>query len=239
MTVEQWISLSASIGACLSAIAALFAVKLSSKHSSASYKPELVISRKSFYSAITTSMPKEWSEMDVSESNESYRRNSFTIPLSNVGLGAAKQIEVNWSFPIDSTVKSINTITQKNHIPSYFKYENEILSFETEGDNKSVSMWVNQKSNKLDFVLPSSVETTPTELLLPPAYSELISAWIYFHFKSDKKEQFPEFPMIKAKVTFFDIGGKKHTCKFEISSKIVIVANDGSKFQGYIESKNA
>ncbi|NNN82395.1 hypothetical protein [Vibrio sp. 11-4(1)] len=240
MTIDQWVSISASIGACLSAIAALFAVKLSSKHSRASYKPELVISKKPFKSSATSSdAPTDWLEIDDEENSDTHKRSYFSLPLSNVGLGAAKQIEVNWSFPIESMVKSVNKITQENHIQAYFKYDNGMLSYDTESGKKSVSVWRNQKESKLDFVLPSSVESNSSELFLPPAYIQLVSAVIYFYFQNDRKEQFPDLPNIQAKVSYFDIGGKKHTCKFELSTEIAMITGNGSEFQGYIESKNA
>ncbi len=49
MSIDQVIALSASIGGYMSAIAALLAVKQSTKQREASYKPELTINAHPYY----------------------------------------------------------------------------------------------------------------------------------------------------------------------------------------------
>ena len=215
MSIDQGISLAASIGACLSAIAAFFAVHLSSKHSKASYKPELVIARTRFKSIANGGIPCEWINESAIEDEDSHNM-MFSVPLRNVGLGAAKEVVINWSFSIEELVSKVNILAQKSLIPAYFEYGNEILSLESESGGGHTSIWKNQQNQTVDFVLPAPVDQVPYKLALPLAYTQLVSALIYFAAKSDSLESFPDIPPLKASLSYFDIGGSKHENKFLI-----------------------
>ena len=45
----------------------------------------------------------------------------FSLPIRNVGLGAAKEVTLKWSFPIEELVSNINKMAQKSLIPAYFE----------------------------------------------------------------------------------------------------------------------
>ena len=145
MTVDQVIALGASIGACMSAIAAFFAVRQSSIHSKASYKPELVIARSRFECESEVSIPYEWKTPD-SENKEIDFMKLYSVPLHNVGLGAAKEVSIKWSFPIDQMVSSVNEIAQKSLISAYFEFKNGLLSFKSEKMPENTSIWKNQQN---------------------------------------------------------------------------------------------
>jgi hypothetical protein len=214
MTIDQGISLAASIGACFSAVAAFFAVRLSSQHSKASYKPELVISQADFKCSSDKSIPSEWARVNPEHIEENANVGFFAMPLSNVGLGAAKQISIVWSFAIEDVITQINEITKESLIPAYFEYKQGMLSFNSEDMGKSVSMWDNQKSNSIDFVLPAPVDKLPTKLVIPLAFTQLTSALICFSSQNENFKNFPDMPELNAEMSYFDIGGTKHTSKF-------------------------
>lgn len=238
MTIDQGISLAASIGACLSALAAFFAVHLASKHSKASYKPELVIARTRFKSIASGGIPCEWLSEPENE-DENTPQMMFSVPLRNVGLGAAKEVDINWSFPIEELVSTVNELAQKSLIPAYFDYNNGVLSLKAESGSGHTSIWKNQQNQTVDFVLPAPVDQVPYKLVLPLAYTQLVSALVYFSAKSDSFESFPEIPSLHASLSYFDIGGAKHKNNFAIESNINMIMNKGEEFQGYVESKNA
>lgn len=241
MTIDQTISLAASIGACLSAIAAFLAVRQVSKQRESSYKPELVLSRTVFECSSNPlskgEIPDTWVPRKDNEEESNFLR-SFSMPLRNVGLGAAKGIKVTWSFPIESVVATVNEITQKSLIPAYFEYEHEILSLKSEELGGSTSMWGNQKKSNIDFVLPSPMDSSPIELVLPNAYIQIISALIHFSAKSGNFESFPDIPPLNLDIEFNDIGGGEHRSKFSISTELISVSGKGEAFHGYVESQN-
>lgn len=241
MTIDQVISLAASIGACLSAIAAFLAVRQVSKQRESSYKPELVLSKTMFECSPNPrskeQIPSAWTPKTNKEEELSLHR-SFSMPLRNVGLGAAKSIKVNWSFPIEDVVATVNEIAQKSLVPAYFEYQNEMLSLKSEAMGGSVSAWRNQKNQNIDFVLPAPVDTVPIELVLPHAYIELVSALIHFSARSENFEHLEDIPSLNLDLEFVDIGGGHHKSEFSISTQIISVTGKGEAFQGYVESRN-
>lgn len=182
-------------------------------------------------------IPDAWIPKTKPEEESNLMR-LFSMPLRNVGLGAAKSIKVTWSFPIDSVVSTVNEIAQKSLVPAYFEYENEMLSLKSEVMGTSVSAWRNQKNQNIDFVLPAPVDTAPIELALPHSYIQLVSALIHFAARSENFDHLEHLPSLNLDIDFIDIGGGQHKSKFSISTEIVSVTGKGGAFQGYAESRN-
>jgi hypothetical protein len=241
MSIDQVISLAASIGACLSAIAAFLAVKQVSKQRESSYKPELVLAKTAFDCLSNPlsqgEIPDTWLIRRGNEEEKNYLQ-SFSMPLRNVGLGAAKSVKVSWSFPMENVVSNVNELAQKSLVPAYFEYENGMLSLKSDELGCSTSMWKNQKKENIDFVLPAQIDNSPVELQLPHAYIQIVSALVYFSVKSESIKSFPEIPALNVGIEFNDIGGSKHSAQFSISTHISFVTGEGKAFGGYVDSEH-
>lgn len=243
MTVDQLVAMAASIGACMSAIAAFLTVRQISKQREASYRPELAISRTEFQCIPDPLGNKKIPDTWIVKNDETIEQKidflkSFSVPLRNVGLGAAKDINIEWSFPVEQLTSTVNKLAQKALIPAYFEYKNKSLEFKSDSLGASMSMWGNQQKNKIDFVLPAPIDLVPVELILPHAYIQLISALIHFAAKSNDFNFLEEIPKLTIELNYLDIGGKKHNSKFFIKINISMIANKGDSFSGYIESSN-
>jgi hypothetical protein len=125
MTVDQGIALAASIGACLAAIATFLTVSQIAKQRSDSYRPEIVISPVLFEAKLG-SIPNDWRRWQsrfesVGDKNAVER---FSIPLVNIGLGSAKDVSIEWSFPIEDICEKLDSIANKVSTPLQFSYNN-------------------------------------------------------------------------------------------------------------------
>lgn len=242
MTIDQLVATGASIGACMSAIAAFLTVRQVSKQREASYRPELVISRTVFECGLNTasskSIPDNWMKKDIDQKDIDFLQ-SFTVPLRNVGLGAAKEVSVKWSFPIEELVANVNKLAQESLTPAYFEYKNEILSLKSDSLGASTSMWMNQQKATIDFVLPAPIDQTPVELVIPRAFIQLVSAFIHFSGKTDRFNHLEKIAILTVDLDYLDIGGKKHKSKFALNTTIIMVVNKGEAFSGQIESTNS
>jgi hypothetical protein len=241
MTIDQVIALSASIGAFMSAIAAFLAVNQNTKHREASYKPELAITRTTFTASKNPISKSSFADFWVEDNSESDKENvylllSLSIPLRNVGLGAAKEVNLNWSFAIEQLVSDINEKAQKSLMPAYFKYEDEVLALKSDQLDAATSMWGNQKQVVVDYVLPASTDLEGVRVNVPHAYMELVSALIYFSTKEEGRS-FSDMPVLEAQLDFYDIGGVKHTASFSIELILIAIHGDGEGFHGYLQSK--
>jgi hypothetical protein len=172
------------------------------------------------------SLPNYWVERADDEEGDT-RLNSFSVPLRNIGLGAAKEVELNWSFPIEKVVFEVNNIAQRTLMPAYFKYENEILSLNSEELSASFSMWRNQKHDFVDYVLPASIDQTGVRIHIPAAYIDLVSALIFFSTKDKNFDSFPNIPILRLQLEYFDIGGDKQQASFDIELNICSISEGG------------
>jgi len=241
MSIDQIIALSASIGAFMSAIAAFLAVKQNTKQREASYRPELAITRTTFTAAKNplskSTFADFWVENnDASGLEEINLLSSLSLPLRNVGLGAAKEVNLKWSFPIEELVSIINEKAQKTLIAAYFEYENEVLSLKSEQLSAATSMWGNQKQASVDYVLPASTDKEGVYIHVPLAYMELVSALLYFSAKQNNHSSFPDIPELKLELDYFDIGGDWHQSFFKVELNVVAIHGDGEGFRGYMQS---
>jgi hypothetical protein len=244
MTIDQIIALSASVGAFMSATAAFLAVRQNMKQRQESYRPEIAIKSIGFEGTVNPllggALPTYW----INQENKGKELNyidSLSVPMRNVGLGAAKEININWSFSIEDLVTKINDLAQRSLIPAFFEYKNEVLSLNSETLGTGISNWSNQKNTAIDYILPAPVDDTPTTLYLPQAFKLLISALIYLSFnfnnKNDEKHsKIPNLPNLKLDLEYFDIGGVKHKATFDISITIMSVTGNVESFQGLLKS---
>jgi len=243
MINDQIIALLASLGACFSAIATFLTVRQIAKQREASYRPELALSRVSVECKkdpiASGTIPTFWAPIGNEGKADSLSR-TFSLPLSNIGLGTAKAVSVFWSFPFESVTKQVNDLAQKTLSAAYFTFDKDQLSLDSENLGKSTSIWGNQKLETLDYVLPAAVHHEPVMLKLPHAYTQIVSSLLYFSTRDKDRKSFPEIPPLIAKFEFSDIGEAKHSATFSIQFQISAIAGGGEFIQGYVESrKNA
>lgn len=243
MTPDQIIALLASVGACLSAIATFWTVRQIAKQREASYRPELLFSRLSFEAMAATAddpgpLPVRW----VLPSNSGVRpklpQPTISIPLRNVGLGAAKSIAVSWSFAVAETVAAINERAQRARIPAFFTVDNDVVKLKSETFGNLIVFWRNEQSMSLDYVLPASVEQPAAELRVPFAFMLLYTVALFLAFREDEvTPPLEHLPTLTAHLEYRDIGNRAHHSSFELVVTLENVLNGGQSFRAILEPK--
>ncbi|MDG4812627.1 hypothetical protein P8629_06360 [Hydrogenovibrio sp. 3SP14C1] len=239
MTLDQGISLATSVAAFFSAIAALFAVYLSSKHSKASYKPELILIGSSFILENKDKFLKSDYLKEPKTDNEQAAQKIIYILLQNIGLGSAKEVQIKWSYSIKKMVLMANQLVQD----SSFKYKIELkdgcLILESENQTTSTSIiWNGHQIKILDFVVPSSIDKTPEKIFLPSSYTSLISVLLTLIINSHKPQEnkladIRNIPYITIDISYLDIGNTKHKRRFSIKPNFTTISSEEVK--GYFE----
>jgi hypothetical protein len=210
--------------ACLAAIATFFTVDQMSRQRTESYHPELVLSSVIFHarSEIENGLPTSWSPwspvitdgVGKAESPNS----SFAIPL---GLGAAKNIAVHWSFPVEDFVKQIDQLAKSAGVPAQFSFKNGIFQIDSKLFGQSLSLWKNQQNTNIDYVLPASAQREPTALVLPDAYIKLTSAIMQLSaMNKDPTKSLPGLPALKVDFEYWDIADGKHKASFDVEMEV-------------------
>ena len=238
MSIDQIILLVTGVAACLSAIAALLAVRQISKQRMESYRPGLVIVRTPIKSqAEEEPISFNWTISNGDNVRSPNDSTSFSAPLWNVGLGAAKEVKIRWNFPIDKLVLLVNRLAQESPKPVYFQWRNEVLNMVWDNSPYYLLNWTAEKESDIDFILPASISQTATELIIPKLYIELVSSLVYFAIKVKKIEQnISKIPPLKCLLKYNDIGGAKHSVKFALSVNFVMSKDNGACFRGFLDS---
>lgn len=241
MITDQFIALSASLGTVLSAFATLWTVRQMRRQRELSYLPDLMISRMYFEGShvsgdVKYSLLNGWNPSPSAKvgGEECFM---FYMPLRNVGLGAAKNISVMWSFPIEEIVRQLNDLGQKTLPSVHFIFEAGKVSIQSERfGNHELWSWFEQQKVSLEYLLPVTVQREPVKLAFPLLFTQLCSFLNFLHEKNNDRNSMQNFPVIKAHFEYFDIGGKCHKADFYIKVQLHEAGGEGRIISGELES---
>ena len=223
--MTEVISLVTSIAACLSAIAALVVVRQNYKQRTASYRPDLILVER------TMRLQPFEQTGGVPQLSDEDGGSQISVPIVNVGLGAARDLEVSWRFPIDRMVSSINLLAQQSLAPACYEHKNGFLWME------SKTSWAIRwgREEEIGYVLPASIpETPPNHVPLPLAYVALVFGHYHFALQDHRSEKsdgpqvinLPDLPKLKCQIDYGDIGGLNHRLDVVISVTPIMKSKD-------------
>ena len=186
ITLEKSIVFISSFGTIISALAALYAIRLTIFQRRLSYKPNLVIDDLNLNMKV-----KDFSGFTTKILEES---NTPRINFLNVGLGAAISIKYHWDFDykknINSYLKLFLQQYQKEDKSITFELKNNFLEVKKE---KSSTFFNTQlKPNEINFSLPYNIEKEPKDIIIPnPAIIILLNiAYVSFSSRPLKLKSF-------------------------------------------------
>ena len=196
-----------------------------------SHRPELAFSQMHFEGVVTegTAVPKLWFSKSHREDSVAPVVTSenvvLKIPLHNIGLGAAINVSITWSFQIELTVAHANASAKEAQVPANFTFENDMLSFASESLGSTASFWLNQRKSFLDFVLPSTRANEAIMLALPQAYVSLCFSLIYFESQRKAASILEWLPSLTLDVEYVDIDGNPYQVRFECVLSVSAILN--------------
>ena len=221
-TIADAVPLVTAIAALMSAIAALFVVLQNKQQRTSSYRPELVLVRTAMTFRRASQGGPDW----FRTSNEDDDRTiSTTVPLVNIGLGAARNVTISWDFPIEELVSSVNQLAQRAQATWYYqlKGNGSTLSARPSG---IVVFW-HKSADKIDYVLPASIQLDLSqEVQIPIPYVHLIANYYALGIKADSTKGLDDPPVLKCHIEYSDIGGKEHKMDAEIVLEIIMFSEN-------------
>ena len=235
------LSLLTQIATWITVLLVLFTLFEMVKQRKATYKPDIVISNNSVYVYISQSgFPDIWLEEriakgDIFETSEPNLK--FQLPIYNLGLGAARDIEIEWKYDHANFIKAVNQIS--TYSPKKFNLsmtDYDFLLFEIPGKYRSYINLEGELINKKNFLLPYSMEDKSESISLPQGFMLLVSVYALCDISKCLKERshFPKFdiPQIDLSIKYNDIGGSTHskTFKFKLLlGEVSLLAPSGEK----------
>lgn len=236
----DWTAIITSLASLAAAVAALLAVVQSARHREASYRPELLMLRTEFeYSSSATQ------ENDIRFDDWRHRQDGrmaghgddwFRVSIANVGLGAAKWVELKWSFPVEKAIKKINAQARQIIGAELLDYNNGAFKVTYGSTKDMVCVWENQRAHRLDSIVPAGGVAVPQSIIVPPAYAMIVTALVWLAARTNHGATEPDIPLLTAKLRYCDIGGKKHDEELVLRAQVVMTSLQGSHYLGYLEN---
>lgn len=211
-----------SLGAFISAIIAAITIREVKLQRQSSYMPELILETYTAYWYWDKSLNEHNNSFEFRTSAYNERKSDTPNPkgmelvysFENIGLGAAKYINVDWEFNIKEMMEVL-----KSALPSNYVIEDDDV-FNTpllRRGNAEYIAWFNEIGfESVDFIMPGR----STKLLSIP--DSIIKAFCYYLiFKENLSnpnnlhhyEDFFKFPDVFAIVTYQDVLGKRYKKK--------------------------
>tara|TARA_R110000796_G_scaffold14011_9_gene45315 strand:- start:94225 stop:94983 length:759 start_codon:yes stop_codon:yes gene_type:complete len=214
----------------LVAMATFLTVRQIAKQREASYRPELVFAT-AVYEAWSAQNNIHWKCSSLS--SESKRENFARITFINIGLGAAKEVAIEWDFDIQKAVTLVNSAAQKALAEGYVENETGSVHFNSKNGGNASHIWTNQKNRNLDYILSNSEGLREKSLELPSAYLSLYASYCA-HSMIPKVQSLEEFPALNSMVTYKDIAEKVYSSAFTLKPELAMFAHGNEKTDPYL-----
>lgn len=238
ITLDRIIALVASVGACLSAIAAFLSVRQTIKQRKISYIPEIVIQPTS---VMVEGLSRNKPPTNIIKNNYKNHESIISLHLENIGLGTAVSLEFKWKAPLKKMIDDINSFHKEKSDGISISLKNHGIDITIANESKAFYTF-NGQDGKIDYVLPVNTEKTPRLLHLPNAYLNIYLYWIIVNLNKPSFEVLdgPDIPRLN--LTYRDVDGTmfKRTYKLKIDTIMISLPNKDSEFdnngvfKGYI-----
>jgi len=193
------------------------------------YRPDVIVDESFFYiySSETGEMsfPTEYTyeKKEAGYKPKQHYSNSFGLKFYNIGLAAAKNIQINFSIDInkivDLVINSSKDVDEDKRIN--VKHSNNSVEFKPEKKDISYASFHvinNQLERSLNHLLPVNVEANPFIIALPTYILELNALMIYNIWNTKNKNKgFNTIPTMTLAIQYCDIGNKIHKKTVEVS----------------------
>jgi len=232
--MERWIILVSGLATFVTAVATFFIVLEMKRQRASMYLPDVSVLKEQFY------LMEEQSGRLFIGGNEKleelHHSSQLNLEVVNVGLGAAKDVLLEWQINTDDFLKIIKKydVYDKSEITI-----NDIfLKFDSDDSHlgKSSHIVRNQLKSQIAHILPISIQATPkwtNKISVPPVYLDLYVHFLYYamylrHHAESKAKAYhiEEPPPLGLTITYKDIGGNIHSAAFNLKPSMYIFTKE-------------
>ena len=222
-----------AISALLTAIINIGMLIESNKQRVSAYRPQLVLKEEEFFLSLRNNLPLIWSHEELAPGQILKTEGFINLNLFNIGLGAAKELQVDWEFPLKKILRDIKEHPFKSSINIDYSCD-YFLSVKV-SDRESWAVNFTSHSSRFDYLLPANTNNQSLKIKFPRDYLILLSILFYLDSKdfenSENKEayNFIPFPKFCLKLRYRDIGNKEHQLDFFVEIRPHIIESLKSK----------
>lgn len=238
--MEKWISIISGLAAFMTALTSLYIILEMKKQRMSMYLPDFAFPLVGLHLYQDNKHKLILSTMDkLDEANQPRRA---YLEILNIGLGAAKDVVIEWNCDVDKFLSVINEyITTGNPVIKKQGLVNMLVFASKIELLPEVSHIVqNQLKLEIPHIIPMHVEPTPHKVAIPPFYLDLYLHYLYYVMyarikgKSDisEEETLKEPIPLKLTVTYKDIGNNIHKLQYELQPFFYIFGIDADPETG-------
>lgn len=157
---------------------------------------------------------------DSKQTKQSNDQGYGFLVIYNLGVGAAKDIEVKWrlEFDLKETIERIKDIYSRNSIPVDIDVVDEGIKIQEKSNIKDnishIYLFPNQTEH-IDFLLPHSIQPSGIKIILPLMYQKIITLFASIHEGENEEKTIMNLPIL-IEIHFRDIANNKYTNLFRI-----------------------
>lgn len=218
MTWDQVLTLLTALTGTLASLAALWTVLEMRRQRRSAYKPDLLFKECNF----SLDRPVEGSPLIVSteprESGPELRRPAG-IEMYNAGLGPARHITIEWRYSVEQFVDLIGALSSSATSPITASTTGDWVSIDWPTGYSSSHNLRNQGDSDI-LVVPAG---TTFELRLPPAYAELVAAYLGVQAAATRTSRWETIPGLTMIVKYRDLEDSEHSVDLLLQPEPVIV----------------
>lgn len=240
---DKDLTLYVAIISCLATIAAAiiyyFTLNEIKKQRQSSYRPEVFIETSNFTIHVKKINNKIedliWS--DAQQKNDQISSHCYNLHCHNLGLGAAKNVKIKFSFDIQSFIKKINALNDSYNVLN-IKNNNIFSTYNFIEKEFEYNIAINRQldNNKsINFILPVSYSNKINSFMIPKQYSLLYSFYFYLISYTDKSKTDFDIPQLFIELEYQDIYNDNHKKNFAIEFNMISLSKD--IFHGYLNIK--
>jgi hypothetical protein len=241
MTTDQLIAIGGQAATWLTAVLIFFTLREMALQRRYAYKPDIVLVdtevRARSEAHGTLQLPIRWmGEKNCDENAEASEIGLCSIPLLNLGLGAAKRIDLRWEFDWKNTLKHVNNFCEQHSVPIRLTIAGDGMTVHFEN---SQSVWINTTlKQSVDYLLPAGSGPQTTKINLPYHWLMLGSIATYLHKAFTEEDEddswLPYFPPASVHIDYVDLENKKHIRKYGIRMEIIHIETKGKRNESTI-----
>lgn len=225
MDIDKWVALGACIAASVSALAALLAVKQSSLQRKLSYKPQLIFKPRRFDYEIDKTAPNLMGKISFIDA-DSNLHNKIDLVL-NIGLGAALDIKIKWTYQSKYAVESLNEYLTISGLG--VKLEKNDLGIQIRNPNGTLypAHCADKLEDEIDYILSHSQSGAPQNILVPLSSIALNSTLHIYSMNTIQNFHWPA-PSLTLEIEYKDIGGEFYKDKYDVFVDPNLIVDDGN-----------
>lgn len=230
MTWEIWIALASSLAATAAVAVAILTLREMISQRRTVYRPELILARE--YLAATRGDDNElrW-QRDGSQSPGSIFP---SVPLFNIGLGAARDVELIWDFDRQSFRNILKDVSSGRIV---IKHDDGPLVGILIDDEHRITFNSKDFERHLSYVLPAGISSEPNFLNVPIEYAtylELLPQAYSMASATNGIQHWHSVPPLEATIRYRDIGDNLHQRRLRVEFQLCTMRFDkdeGSFFE--------